>query len=92
MQYSLIMVMKARDDKHTPHLIAKLLLKALEVALCFIFEKKSSGFFLHLNERSRERESQTSLTLILRPAGEKTWEYKSSGKMTVKASYEKCWQ
>lgn len=48
-------------------------------------KKKILQVFLHLNERSRERESKTSLTLILRPAGEEAWEYRSSGKITVKA-------
>lgn len=40
---------------------------------------------MHLNERSSEGESKRSVTLILRPAGEERWEYRSSGKVTVKA-------
>lgn len=83
-----MVVVNASDDTQAPHLTAKLLLRALEVALWFCLKKKKKKIlqvFLHLNERSRERESKTSLTLILRPAGEEAWEYRSSGKITVKA-------
>jgi len=70
MQCSLITVVKAKDDTQIPHLTAKLLLQALEEALCFFL--KISSVFLHLNERSRERESKTVVTQILRPVSEET--------------------
>lgn len=59
------MVLNARDDIQTLHLTAKLFLQGLEMALYFCFQKiKNLPFWGDLGERSRERESKTSVTLI----------------------------